>query len=56
MVRSFAELLATLKALSGPGWSRNATVTDVPFYGDWMAAHERSHVKQIARVVETIRT
>ena len=57
------ELLATLKALPQKSWSSSATVTGagkplertVYFYAHWLATHERTHVKQIGRIVNTIR-
>jgi hypothetical protein len=59
-----AALLAVLEALPPEGWSRSATVTGagkalertVMFYARWLAEHERPHVKQIARLVTTMRT
>lgn len=63
--RSFAkqraDLLAVLKPLPAKGWSRSATVTGagavlqrtVLFYAQWLARHERPHVKQIERIVKT---
>jgi len=41
------------------GWSRAATVTGagkvlertVLFYAQWLARHERQHVKQVERIV-----
>jgi|SRR5437660_9774963 len=65
-LRSFAqqraELLAVLEPLSHEGWSRSATVKGagkvlertVLFYVQWLAGHERPHVKQIERIVSTI--
>ncbi len=59
-----ADLLAVLEKLSPESWSRTATVIDMigkPFertvltYADGLARHERSHVKQIARIVSTMR-
>ena len=55
-----AELLALLSPLSQAAWSRSATVTGagrpremtVLDYARWLANHERSHVKQIARILE----
>jgi hypothetical protein len=52
-------LLATLGSLSADDWSRVATVTGagaprertVRFYAQWMARHERTHVKQIERIL-----
>ena len=59
-----AELLALLEPLPPEGWSRSATVTGagkplrrtVLFYARWLAGHERPHVKQVARIVEAMRT
>jgi len=62
-LRSFtkqrADLLAVLEPLPREAWSRAATVTGagkvlertVLFYAQWMAGHERSHVKQVGRIV-----
>lgn len=58
-----AELLAALQPLPPEGWSRAATVTGagralertVHFYAEWLASHERTHVKQIARMVVAMR-
>lgn len=58
-----AELLAVLEPLPQDGWSRSATVTGagkplertVLFYAQWLARHERQHVKQIERIVNTVR-
>ena len=57
------ELLAVLEALPSEGWSRAATVTGagkplvrtVHSYTQWMATHERPHIKQIERIVNTVR-
>lgn len=54
-----AELLAFLRPLPETAWSRTATVTGagrprertVLEYGRWLANHEQSHVKHIARIV-----
>ncbi len=63
-LRSFArqrsDLLAILEPLPEEAWFRSATVTGagkplqrtVLFYGQWMATHERPHVKQIERIVK----
>ena len=59
-----AELLAVLEPLPPESWSRAATVTGagktlertVLSYARWLAEHERPHVKQIARLVTTMRT
>jgi uncharacterized damage-inducible protein DinB len=58
-----AELLAVLKPLAPAAWSRKATVTGagkprqrtVYTYAQWLANHERSHIRQIARIGETMR-
>jgi hypothetical protein len=54
-----SELLALLRPLPQAAWSRGATVTGagrprertVLDYARWLANHERSHVKHIARIV-----
>ena len=65
-LRSFAaqraDLLAVLEPLPHEGWSRAAIVTGagkvlertVLFYAQWLARHERQHVKQIERIVNTM--
>jgi hypothetical protein len=58
-----ADLLAVLEPLPPRGWSRVATVTgagsvlvrSVHFYAQWLARHERTHVKQIERIVNAAR-
>ncbi len=58
-----AELLAVLQPLPPESWLRAATVTGagkplqrtVLSYARWLAKHERSHVKHIARLVNTLR-
>ena len=66
-LRAFAtqrtELLAVLEPLAPEGWSRAATVTGagkvlertVLSYAQRLAVHERPHVKQIERIVNTLR-
>ena len=57
------DLLAILEPLAPDNWSRAATVTGagkvlertVLFYAQWLATHERPHVKQIERIVNTMR-
>lgn len=57
------DLLAILEPLPPEGWRRAATVTGagkalertVHFYAQWLARHERPHVKQIERIVNTVR-
>ncbi|CAN5405695.1 hypothetical protein BH18ACT1_BH18ACT1_09330 [soil metagenome] len=58
-----AELLALLEPLPQAGWSRAATVTGagkplrrtVLFYAQWLARHERTHDKQVDRIVREMR-
>ena len=58
-----ADLLAVLEALPPAGWDRTATVTGagavltrtVRFYAQWLAQHERAHVKEIARIAAALR-
>lgn len=55
-------LLKVLKLLSPEAWSRSATVTGagkalertVYSYADWMAEHERPHLKQITRIASAV--
>jgi hypothetical protein len=66
-LRAFTEqraaLLRTLEALPEEGWAREAIVTGggsprgttVLDYGERMARHERAHVKQLRRIVHTLR-
>lgn len=57
-----ADLLAVLEPLPPEGWSRAATITGagkvlertVLFYAQWLAGHERTHFKQIERIVNTM--
>jgi hypothetical protein len=56
--RQRAGLLAFLRSLPRKGWSRAATVTGagaplertVLFYAEWVARHERPHVKQVEHI------
>jgi DinB family protein len=58
-----ANFLAVLKPLKPKSWSRSATVTGagktlertVRFYAEWMATHERPHLKQIRSIASTMR-
>jgi DinB superfamily len=58
-----ADLLAVLQPLPYDGWSRTATVTGagkvleltVLSYAQRLALHERPHVKQVARIANTLR-
>ncbi len=55
------ELLALLQSFAPEDWSRGATVTGagkplertVQFYAQWLAKHERSHLKQFKQIVNT---
>jgi hypothetical protein len=59
-----AELLAVLKPLPLEAWSRTAMVTGVGkprertvhTYAQWLANHERSHLKQIKRIANHFST
>lgn len=54
-----AALLEVLRPLPPEAWSRSATVTgagrplqrSVLGYAEWLATHERAHVRQVERVV-----
>ena len=56
------DLLTVLEPLAPEGWSRAGTVTGagkplvrtVLFYAQWMADHERTHTKQIERIVNSM--
>lgn len=58
--RQRARLLSFLKALPRKDWSRTAVVTGggpprertVLFYAQWLARHERAHVKRLARTLQ----
>ena len=58
-----AARLAVLEPLAPDGWSRAARVTGagkalertVLFYARWMAGHERPHLKQLERLVNSMR-
>ncbi len=58
-----ADLLALLQSLTPGDWARTATLIGagrplqptVLSYAERMALHERTHIKQIARIVETMR-
>jgi DinB superfamily len=60
--RQRAGLLAVLEPLPPEGWARAAIVTGagkalertVRFYAQWLATHERPHVKQIERIVQAL--
>jgi len=58
-----AELLAVLQPLAPEAWSRTALVTEagkprernVQTYAQWLANHEQSHLRQIERIVNSLR-
>lgn len=58
------QLLAVLEPLAPEDWSRAATVTGagkvlertVLFYAQWLANHERPHLKQFKRIVNKMHT
>jgi len=64
--RAFAkqrkDLLAVLQSLPTEAWARSARITGagkpleytVQYYADWLAVHERPHIKQIERVAATL--
>jgi DinB family protein len=57
-----AQLLALLQGLPRKAWSRQATVTGagatlertVLFYAEWVAIHERPHVKQVEQIAKAL--
>ena len=57
--RQRASLLRFLKALPRSSWSRTAVITGggpprertVLFYAQWLAGHERAHVRQLTRAL-----
>jgi hypothetical protein len=57
------ELLDLLRSLPPDAWQREADVVGagkplvrtVHFYAQWLAKHERPHLKQIRRVIKTLR-
>ena len=61
--RQRAALLDLLEPLPAQAWLRTATVTGagrplertLHFYAQWLATHERPHVKQIGRAVDAVR-
>jgi hypothetical protein len=61
--RQRAELLAILEPLAPAAWERTATVTVPPkkvieysarYYADWLASHERAHVRGLPRIIEAV--
>jgi hypothetical protein len=58
-----ADLLGVLEPLPPEAWERTAAVSVPPrslyeystqYYGDWMAGHERAHLKHIARILDAL--
>ncbi|MCA1823488.1 MAG: DinB family protein, partial [Frankia sp.] len=60
--RQRAQLLGVLRELAPAAWTRSATVTGggrarertVLLYAEWLATHERGHVKQFAKIAESV--
>lgn len=61
--RQRAELLAVLEPLPAEAWQRTAKVTGMlgelydystRYYGDWMAGHERAHLRKLPRIIATV--
>lgn len=58
-----AALVTVLTPLPAEAWSRMARVTGagkplertVLLYAQWLVDHERPHIKQVARIVDTVR-
>jgi len=57
------ELLEVVEPLPPEAWERTATVSVPPgkhyeystlYYGNWMARHERSHLRHIARILKEL--
>jgi uncharacterized damage-inducible protein DinB len=62
-VRQRAALLARLETLAPEAWQRAAVITGagkplertVLFYAQWLARHERTHLKQFRQIADTMR-
>ncbi len=61
--RQRAELLAILQPLAHEAWERTAIVSVPPnktyeysvrYYGDWLARHERAHLKKLSRIIDAV--
>ena len=60
--RQRRDLMIVLNSLSPKHWTRRATITgagkplvrSVHDYAEWLATHERPHLKQIQRIVEAV--
>ena len=59
-----AELLVVLVPMAENAWERTAAVTVPPgqvhersvrYYGDWLADHERTHLRSLPAIIERIR-
>ncbi len=57
------ELLAALEPVPSDDWQRTATVTVPPnkiyeysvlYYGDWLAAHERAHLRHLPQIIAAV--
>jgi DinB family protein len=60
-----ADLLTVLEPLPPAAWARTAIVVGmlgetyertVRYYGDWMAGHERAHLKSLPRIIAAVET
>lgn len=59
-----SELLRLLQSLPAEGWTRHAIIFgagapkewSIHFYADWVARHERPHVKQIEAIAISLRS
>lgn len=59
-----ARLVRYLKGLPRRSWSRTAVITGggpprertALFYAQWVAGHERAHIRQLTRALRTVRT
>jgi hypothetical protein len=61
--RQRSDLLAVLEPLASQHWERTATVIGMigetheysaRYYADWMAGHERAHLKSLPRIIRTV--
>jgi hypothetical protein len=59
-----AELLSVLRSLPRESWERTATVSVPPnktyeysvrYYGDWLAGHERAHLRRLPGIIAAAR-
>jgi hypothetical protein len=58
-----SEFLSVVEMLPLAAWQRTATVTGMvgdvheytaQFYGDWLAGHERAHLKKLAKAIDAV--